>query len=134
MALDRLALDAVDLEAAGVDRRDRTVGSRLVLEPKLVEFLAIEVRQPRGEVSRIGAQIGIDGPIFFRLESLDLEFASDLEPERDRLHAARRARARKLAPQDGGEREADEIIESAAREIGIDQLFVDLAWMLDGLE
>ena len=55
------------------------------------------------------------------LEGLDLEFAVADEAQRHRLHAAGRARARQLAPQDRRQGEADEIVERAAREIGIDQ-------------
>jgi hypothetical protein len=43
------------------------------------------------------------------------------EAQRHRLHASGRARARQLAPQHRRQREADEIIEGAAGEIGVDQ-------------
>ena len=45
------------------------------------------------------------------------------------MHAASRTRAGQLAPQYGGEREADEIIKRAAGEIGVNQRRVDLARM-----
>ncbi len=88
----------------------------------------------RREGSVRGAQVGIDGPIFLRLELLDFRLALADQPQRHRLHAARGSRARQFAPQHRREVEADEIIERAAGEIGIDQLFVDGARMGDGVE
>ena len=49
------------------------------------------------------------------------------------MHAAGRARARQLAPEHRREREADQIVERAAREIGVDQRVVDGARMLHRL-
>ena len=66
-------------------------------------------------------------------EFLDLQLAVADEPQRHRLHAAGRARARQLAPEHRREREADEIIERAAREIGVDQRAVDRARVLHRL-
>ena len=54
-------------------------------------------------------------------EFLDLQLAVADEPQRHRLHAAGRTRARQLAPQHRREREADEVIERAAGEVGVDQ-------------
>ena len=65
-------------------------------------------------------------PVFAGDELLDLELAVADEPQRHRLHPAGRARARQLAPQHRREREADEIVERAAGEIGVDQRAVDL--------
>ena len=73
-------------------------------------------------------------PVFARDEFLDLEFAVADEPQRDRLHAAGRARAGQLAPQHRRQREADQVIERAAREIGVDQRLVDVARVLHRLE
>ena len=50
------------------------------------------------------------------------------------MHAASRARAGQLAPQYGGEREADEIIERATGEIGVHQCGVDLARVTHGFQ
>ena len=68
-----------------------------------------------------------DRPIFLRPEALDLRLAVADEPQRHRLHAAGRAGAGQLSPQHRREREADEIVERAAREIGVDQRLVDRA-------
>ena len=78
-------------------------------------------------------QLGDDRPVFLGDEFLDFQFAVADEPQRDRLHAAGRARARQLAPEHRREREADQIIERAAGEIGIDQRGVDGARMLHRL-
>jgi hypothetical protein len=84
------------------------------------------MRRVGGEVPP-APKIGFDRPVFLRLERFDLEFAVADQPQRHRLHAARRARARQFAPQHRRQREADEIVERAAREIGVDQLLVDVA-------
>ena len=71
-------------------------------------------------------------PVFAGDEFLDFEFAVADQPQRHRLHAAGRARARQLPPQHRRQREADQIVERAAREIGVDQRAVDLARVLHG--
>ena len=58
---------------------------------------------------------------------LDLDLAVDDQPQRDRLHAARALGAGQAAPQHGRQREAIEIVERTAREIGVDQRLVELA-------
>ncbi len=72
-------------------------------------------------------------PVFLADEFLDFELAVADQPQRHRLHAAGRARARQLAPQHRRQREADEIIERAAGQIGVDQRLVDGARMLHRL-
>ena len=67
-------------------------------------------------------------------EFLDLEFAVADEPQGDGLHPPGRARAGQLAPQHRREVEADEIVERAAGEIGVDERVVDLARVAHGLE
>ncbi len=66
-------------------------------------------------------------PVFAGAEGFDLHLAVDDQAERDGLDAAGRARAGELAPEDRGELEADEVVEGAAGEVGVDQLHVDLA-------
>ena len=56
-------------------------------------------------------------------------FAVADDAQSHRLHAPGRARARQLSPQDRGKGEADEIVERAARPVGVDQRLVDLARM-----
>ena len=96
------------------------LGARPDVEP--LEFLSVGAHEARfeGLVPR-RRQRGNDRPVFARHEVLDLQLAVANEPQRHRLDAAGRARARQLAPQDRREREADQVVERAAREIGVDQ-------------
>ena len=57
---------------------------------------------------------------------LDLALAVEDQAQRHRLHAAGRARAGQLAPQHRREREADQIVQRAAGQVGVDQRAVDL--------
>ena len=98
---------------------------------KLLAVGADEARFERVAARRL--ELGDDRPVFLGDEFLDVEFAVAHEPQRDRLHAAGRAGARQLAPQHGREREADEVIERAAGEVGVDQRVVDLARVLHRL-
>ena len=69
-----------------------------------------------------------------RLEDLDLGLALADQAQRHRLHAAGRAAARQLAPQHRREGEAHQIVERAARQVGVDQRLVEVARMGDGVE
>ena len=96
---------------------------------------AVGADQPRLEL--LAARRGEGGdqrPVFARNEFLDLELAVADEPQRHRLHAAGGARAGELAPQHRREGEADQVVERAAGEIGVDQGAVDAARMLHRLE
>ena len=117
------------------DRVGGVARLRLAVEIEAVELLAVEMRQPRREaVAGFGLELDLDRPVFARLERLDLGFALADQAQRDRLHAARRAAARQFAPQHRRQREPDQIIERAARQIGLDQLGVDLARVAEGVE
>ena len=107
-------------------------GAGADVEP--LDLLAVGADQARLEdfVAR-RRELGDDRPVFLGDEFFDFELAVADQPQRDRLDAAGRARARQLAPEHRREREADEIIERAAGEIGIDQRAVDLARMLHRL-
>ena len=108
---------------------------RFVGEVELVEPLAVEMGEAGGEaLARRRDERDLDRPIFARLEGLDLGLALAHEAQRDGLHAAGRAAARQLPPQDRREREAHEVVERAAREIGLDQLAVEFARMTEGVE
>ena len=63
------------------------------------------------------------------LEELDLALAVDDQAQRDRLDPAGRLGARQLAPQDRRQGEADQIIERAARPVGVDQILIEPARM-----
>ena len=130
VALGGLRLDVRDLERGLVQRRleGLGLGSRADVEAR--DFLAVGADEPgdEGRAGR-GLQMRDDRPIFARDEALDLELAVADEAQRDRLHAAGRTRAGQFAPQHGRQVEADEIVQRAAGEIGVDQRLVDFARM-----
>src|SRR5580704_10002306 len=68
-----------------------------------------------------------DRPIFSGDKLFDLELAVADNTQSDRLHPARRACAWQFAPQDRRKVEADEVVERAARPVGVDERLVDLA-------
>ena len=133
MALGRLRLDIGHGE-----RRQLEValeGFRLLAlaDVEALDLLAVGADEARVEDAAVlGRQRRHQRPVFLRHELLDLELAVADEPQRHRLHAAGRARARELAPQHRRQVEADEIIEGAARQIGVDQRAVDLARLPHG--
>ena len=131
VTLDRLRLDRGDAIGAGFHRREGAGGGFSVRQRELLQLLAIEFGEAGFELAAIHGEPGLNLPVFLRDEALDLELAIDDDTKRDRLHATCRARAGQLAPENWREREADEIVEGAAGQIGVDQLLVDLARVLD---
>jgi len=83
-------------------------------------------------IALVRRQNGVDGPVLVGLEDLDLPLAVAHEPQRDRLHAARGPCARQFAPEHRREREADEVVERPAREIGRNERRVELARLRKG--
>src|SRR5262249_49782047 len=77
----------------------------------------------------LGQQMGDQRPVFPRYEFFDFEFAVADEAKRHRLDSTGRTGAGQFAPQHRGEAEANEIVESAPRQISIDQRSIDAAWM-----
>ena len=137
---------AAGLRVAGFDSTAATVRSRasmaatarvaarLVGEVELVELAAVEADEAGLEgVAARGGEERLDGPVLAGAEGLDLHLALDDEPQRHRLDAAGGLGAGELAPEDGREAEADEVVERPAREVGVDQLHVDLARVLHRL-
>src|ERR1700692_758416 len=90
--------------------------------------------QARGKGSGRRAQIGIDRPVSLPPECFDLAFAFADEPEGHRLDASRRARTWQFSPENWRKRKAHQVVERATGEIGVDQLYVDVAWMGNGVE
>ncbi len=133
VALDRLGLDPLDRKAPVLDRLLGSHGRALVAQRHLVELFAVERYQTRGEGRAILLEIGDDRPVFLGLERLDLTLAVDDNAQRDRLDAAGRLGTGQLAPQHGRKREAEQVIERAAREIGVDQILVERARLLHRL-
>ena len=105
-----------------------------VVQVELVEPLAVQMGQPRGERrAGRGDEHRLDGPVFARPENLDLGFALADQPQRDRLHPAGAAAAGQFAPQHRRQREAHQIVQRAARHVGLDQRLIEVARMLDRL-
>jgi hypothetical protein len=130
VALDRLRFDRGDRKARLFQRSPERfgLGSRANVEP--VDLLAVGTNEAGGEGRvGLGPQMGEDRPVFARDEPLDLELAVADDAQRHRLHPARRARARQLSPQHRRQGEADQIVERAARPVGVDQRLVNLARM-----
>ena len=126
-----LASTAVTRVGGGFERLLEVLGFRAGADVEALDLLAVGADQTRLEgIAARRQQRRDQRPIFARHEFLDLELAVADQPQRHRLHAAGRAGARQLAPQHGREGEADQIVQRAARHIGVDQRAVDLARML----
>ena len=120
--------DGRNREVRRLDRLLEVFGFRAGADVETLDLLAVGADEARLEgIAARRRQRRDQRPVFAGNEFLDLEFAVADQPQRDRLHAARRARARQLAPQHRREREADQIVQRAARHIGVDQRAVDLA-------
>ena len=129
-----LASTAATVNVAPSSAFFRSVGLDAGADIEALKLLSVGADQARFEtVAARRRQLGDDRPVFLGDEFLDLQFAVADQPQRDRLHAAGRARARQLAPEHRREREADQIVERAARQIGVDQRAVDGARVLHRL-
>ncbi len=128
IALDRLGFDVGNIEGRGLERLLERLGLLAGADVEPLQLLAIGADQACLERLVARRRQGRDQrPVFLADEFFDFEFAIANEPQRHRLHPAGRTRTRKLAPQHRRQREADEIIERAPRQIGIDQSLVDTA-------
>ena len=134
IALDRLALHRTDGEFLRIDQIDSTLGLGFVVDAEFFDLLAVQIGEMRAEGAGRCADVRIDGPVFDRIERFDLLLAFHHEAQRHGLHAPGRARARQLAPQNRRQREAHQIVQRAAGQIGVHQFGVDLARMLDGFQ
>ena len=128
MALDRLGFNRSNRERGRLQRalEGFRLGARADVET--LQLFAIGADQAR--VERLVArcrQRGHDRPVFLANKPLDFQFTIADEPQRHRLHAAGRAGAGQFAPQHRRQRKTNEVIERAARQIGVDQRLVDLA-------
>ncbi len=129
-----LGVDQRHREGGGLERLLERLGLRPRADVEALDLLAVGADQPRLEGLAARRRERRDQrPVLARDEFLDLELAVAHQPQRDRLHAAGRARARQLAPEHRRQREADEIVERAARQIGVDQRLVDGARVLHRL-
>ena len=131
MSLDRLCLDRVDGEGRTF-RAPRLKASASSPEPmsRRCSFLPSAPTSRASKVSWRGVASVATSDQYSRRTNFSISsFAVADQPQRHRLHAAGRTRARQLAPQHRRQREADQVIERAARQIGIDQRLVDGARM-----
>ena len=94
----------------------------LVGEAELFDFLALPAHQRGLKVHAVLVQIGGDGPVFLRLETLDLFFALDDQAQGRRLHTAGGQTRLQLFPQQRRQIEADQVIQRPARLLRIDQI------------
>ncbi len=103
------------------------------LDVELLERRAVDgVEAGRELLGLAGRQHGVDRPVLVGAEGFDLGLAVAHEAQGDGLHAAGRAGARQLAPEHRRQREADEIVEGAAGEVGGDEGAVDVARLAQG--
>src|SRR5206468_3438309 len=122
VAPDLAAVDRGDREGAALDLAPGLLGARLGVQIELVELAAVEMGEAGLQRLLLRcAEQGIDRPVFAGLEDLDLGFALADQAQRDRLDPAGRTAARQLAPQYRRQREADQVVERPAGEIGVDQ-------------
>ena len=126
------ALDGLDAErgALGIlnDGVDRLAGVRL----RLLAVLAVVVGE-EGLAFRRVAQRGFQRPVFLGLECLDLLFAVVHHAHGNGLHAPRGQAAAHLFPQQRRELIAHDAVEDAARLLGVHQILIDGAGLLDAL-
>ncbi|MBA7681328.1 hypothetical protein ES703_89666 [subsurface metagenome] len=126
--------DGCDFKESRLDRLLQFLGFGAGADIEALDLLAVGADQARLEGIAARRRQGRDQrPVFPGDELLDFEFAVADQPQRDRLHASGRARAWQLAPQHGREGEADQIVQRAARHIGVDQRAIDLPRRLHGV-
>ena len=125
-----LALDRGDREFPILDGAPGIHGCGFVAQSVAVQPGTVEMRQTGVErIAALRRQADIDRPVLGRAEDLDFGFAIADQPQGDRLHTTGRARSGQLAPQHRRERKADQIVERAPCQIGIDQFGVYRARM-----
>ena len=106
-------------------------GGVAVGDGELLEFLPVQLDQLGVEVLRRVGALGGDRPVFAGDERFDLFLALDDHAQRRALHAAGGQAALDLAPQDRRQVETDQVVQRAARLLGIDQVAGDRARLAD---
>ena len=129
-ALLGFLLDLLDGERGVLAQFKELLGLALRLEALREGGLHLRLR-PVGidDAERAGHVV-----VGLALEGLQLALALDDEAHGDALHAAGRQRRLHLAPQHGRQLEAHQSVEHAAGLLRVDQVHVQRAGMLDGLE
>ena len=140
------------LERRGGERRRREALCGLLLgaghreggvdaaaQERLGLLARLEARRELGLEERLvgvvgGVELRHDAVVGGRMEGDDFTLALHEQPYGNALHAARRERRPHLLPQHGRELEAHQTVQNAARLLGVDQIHVDRARVLDGVE
>ncbi len=122
----RLCFHRIDRKRRTIERLLESFGLRAGADVEALKFFAVGAHEPRFKsfLAR-GRQRRDQRPIFAADEFFYFKLAVANQTQRDGLNPSRRTRARKFSPQHRRERKSDEVIERAAREIGIDQRLVD---------
>lgn len=130
----RSTCSTVSAPCAAASRRVRTASARAA---SVIENCSIF--SPANSMSRAGetvcsrVQVGFDGPVFARLEAFDLFLAFHDQPQGGALHPAGRQTAAHLAPQQGRQVEAHQIVQRAPGLLGVDEVGGDVARVLHRL-
>ena len=135
-ALALLAGHVGDMQgvAGSLDQaRTRGLGRLAVGDGELFELLPVELDQAGGEGLLRMRQLGFHRPVFARDEGFDLLLALDDHAQGRRLHPAGGQAALYFLPQHRREVEADQVVQGAARLLGVDQVAGDLARVVHGL-
>ena len=127
IAPGRPGLDLLDAELRGFDCGLGPIGTASIAKAQLLQLLAIEADQPRGEFGAEVFEPRQHRPVFLRAEQFDLVLALADQAQRDRLDPARTLGPGQFAPQHRRKGEAEQVIERAAGEVGVDQILVELA-------
>ena len=104
----------------------------LLLAVKLPLFrVAVIVRHKAAGLIR-SVELGVDRPVFLRLEGTDLVFAVNDKARRDRLHTARGQTLAHFFPQQRAELIADDAVQHAPCLLRVDQILIDGARLGNG--
>jgi len=98
-----------------------------------LQLFTVELDEPGREHGSALLHPGDHRPVFLGAEQLDFALALNNQPQRHRLHPACALGPGQLAPQYRRQGEAEQVIERAAGEIGVDQILIEFARVLHRL-
>ena len=124
------ALDALYRKGLSLHRSNDAVYLILIVE---IPLLGIAVKAC-GESAGLflPRQVDVDGPVLLGLEGADFLLAIHHQPGGHRLHPSGRKAAAHLLPQQWGELVAHNTVEDPARLLGVHQILIDGAGVLNG--
>ena len=127
-----VALDGDRPEPRLADAPGRLPRRRFPRHPGLADRGPVQTHERRGEGNAVlRRRLGLHGPVLPRHEGLDPGLALADQAQRHRLHPARRAAARQLAPQHRRQAVAHQVVERPARLPRLDQVHVDPARIVE---